>query len=146
MRGPSKWPSGKESACQWRRGRLDSWVKKIPWGRKWQPTPVFLPEKSHGQRSLAGYSSWGCKESDTIEWLSSSNQRLREAYVSLSGSEQASLSSHMREVTSHLYCATADSFISMPLSPETYLGFWFSISVLPKVIPFFVPVVPTTDS
>ena len=32
-----------------------------PWGRKWQPTPVFLPGESHGQRSLAGYSSWGCK-------------------------------------------------------------------------------------
>ena len=37
--------------------------------RKWQPTPVFLPGKSHGQRSLAGYSTWGCKESDTNERL-----------------------------------------------------------------------------
>ena len=36
---------------------------------KWQPTPVFLPGKSHGQRSLAGYSSWGCKKSDMTEWL-----------------------------------------------------------------------------
>ena len=34
-------------------------VRKIPWRRKWQPTPIFLPGKSHGQRSLAGYSSWG---------------------------------------------------------------------------------------
>ena len=40
-----------------------------PWRRKWQPTPVVLPGKSHGQRSLANYSSWGHKESDTIEWL-----------------------------------------------------------------------------
>ena len=39
------------------------------WRRKWQPTPVFLPGKSHGQRSLVGYSPWGCKESDTTEWL-----------------------------------------------------------------------------
>ena len=38
-----------------------------PWRRKWQPTPVFLPEKSHGQRSLAGYSPTGCKESDGTE-------------------------------------------------------------------------------
>ena len=38
-----------------------------PWNRKWQPTPVFLPGKFHGQRSLAGYSPWGCKESDTTE-------------------------------------------------------------------------------
>ena len=40
------------------------WGGKIPWRRKWQPTPVFLPGKSHGWRSLAGYSSWGYKESD----------------------------------------------------------------------------------
>ena len=44
--------------------RFDLWVGKIPWRRKWQPTPVFLPGKSHGQRSLSGYSPWGCKESD----------------------------------------------------------------------------------
>ena len=37
--------------------------------RKWQPTPVFLPGESHGQRSLVGYSTWGCKESDMNEWL-----------------------------------------------------------------------------
>ena len=41
------------------------WVGKIPWRRKWQPTPVFLPEESHGQRSLGGYSPWGRKEPDT---------------------------------------------------------------------------------
>ena len=39
------------------------------WRRKWQPTPVLLPGKSHGWRSLVGYSPWGCKESDMIEWL-----------------------------------------------------------------------------
>ena len=49
------------------RCRFDLWVRKIPWRRKWQPTPVFLPEKSHGQRSLAVYSPWGRKESDTNE-------------------------------------------------------------------------------
>ena len=42
-------------------------VRKIPWRRKWQPTPVFLPGESHGQRSLQGYSSWGHKELDTTE-------------------------------------------------------------------------------
>ena len=42
-------------------------VRKIPWRRKWQPTPVFLPGKSHGQRSLEGYSPWGHKGSDTTE-------------------------------------------------------------------------------
>ena len=60
----------KESICQckrhWRHG-FDSWVGKIPWRRKWQPTLVFWPEKSHGQRSLEGYSPWACKESDMTE-------------------------------------------------------------------------------
>ena len=40
---------------------LNSWVGRIPWRTKWQPTPVSLPGKSHGQRSLAGYSPWGRK-------------------------------------------------------------------------------------
>ena len=43
---------------------------KIPWSRKWQLTPVFLPGESQGQRSVAGYSPWGRKESDTTERLS----------------------------------------------------------------------------
>ena len=45
---------GKESAYQCRRPRFNPWVGKIPWRRKWQPTPVFLPRKSHGHRSLVG--------------------------------------------------------------------------------------------
>ena len=46
---------------------FNPWVRKMSWRRKWQPTPVFLPGKSHGWRSLVGYSPWGCKESDTTE-------------------------------------------------------------------------------
>ena len=46
---------------------FDPWVGKIPWRRKWQPTPVFLPGKSQGWRSLAGYSPWGLKELDSTE-------------------------------------------------------------------------------
>ena len=56
---------GKEPACQHRRHRrhrFHPWVRKIPWRRRWQPSPVFWPGKSHGQRSLVGYSSWGHKE------------------------------------------------------------------------------------
>ena len=48
---------------------FDPWVRKILWRRNWQPTPVLLPGIFHGQRSLAGYSPWGHKESDTTEWL-----------------------------------------------------------------------------
>ena len=60
--------SGKESTCQRRRRKrckFHPWIRKIPWRRKWQPTPVFLPGKSHGQRNLAGYSPWDYKELDT---------------------------------------------------------------------------------
>ena len=60
-----RWDSGKEFTCQLRRHkrcRFNPWVGKIPWRRAWQPTPVFLPEKSHGQRRLMGYSPWGSRE------------------------------------------------------------------------------------
>ena len=50
---------------------FDFWVRKIPCGREWQPTPVFLLENLHGQRNLVGYSLWGRKESDTTERLHS---------------------------------------------------------------------------
>ena len=52
---------------------FDPWVGRIPWRRKSQPTPVFLPGKSHGQRSLAGYSPQGHKELDTIQQLNNRN-------------------------------------------------------------------------
>ena len=48
---------------------LNPWIRKIPWRRKWQPTPLLLPGKFHGRRSLVGYSPWGRKELDTTEQL-----------------------------------------------------------------------------
>ena len=62
--------SGKEPTCQCRGCKkcgFDPCVGKIPWRRDWQSTPVFLSGESHGQRSLAGYSPKGCKESDITE-------------------------------------------------------------------------------
>ena len=62
--GPPRRFGGKESACQSRRCKrhvFDPWVGKIPWSRKWQPTPTFLPGKFHGQRGLADYCPWGFK-------------------------------------------------------------------------------------
>ena len=63
--------SGKEPACQCRRCKrhgFDPSVRKMPWRRAQQPTPVFLPGESHGQRSLADYNSpWSCKELDMTE-------------------------------------------------------------------------------
>ena len=52
---------------QCRRPGFNPWVRRIPWRRKLQPTPVFLPGESHVQRSMVGYSSWGHKESDSTE-------------------------------------------------------------------------------
>ena len=57
----------KEPACQYRRPRFNSWIRKIPWRREWLPTPVFLPGESNGHRSLVGYSPWGHTELDRTE-------------------------------------------------------------------------------
>ena len=76
--GLPQWLSGKESTTEihfrfnlkcrsCRRYGFDPWIRKIPWRRAWQPIPAFLPGESHGQRSLAGYSPWHGKESDTSE-------------------------------------------------------------------------------
>ena len=59
--------NGKESACSV--GDLGSVPGKIPWRRKWQPTPVFLPGEFCGLSCLVDYSPWGCKELDMIEQL-----------------------------------------------------------------------------
>ena len=56
--------------------KINSWLN---WRRERQPTPVFLPGKSHGQKSLASCSPWGCKESDTTEWLNNSTHALMHA-------------------------------------------------------------------
>ena len=69
----------KESACQCRSSRrcgFDPWVGNIPWRKPWQPTPVFLLRKFHGQRSLVDYSPWGCKDLDMTEQLSTHTQLL----------------------------------------------------------------------
>ena len=67
LNGFPRWQSGKQPTCQCSRLWFDPWVRKIPWRKKWQPTPVFLPGKSHGQKSLTGYSPWDHKDSDTTE-------------------------------------------------------------------------------
>ena len=60
--------SGKEPTCRrHKRCGFDPCVRKIPWRRKWQPIPIILPGESHGQKSLAGYSPQGYKESDMTE-------------------------------------------------------------------------------
>ena len=58
----------------WRQ-EFNPWVGKIPWSGRWQPTPVSLPGKFHGQRSLAGYSPWGHKVSDTTEQMRQNHEK-----------------------------------------------------------------------
>ena len=68
--GLPSWLSQERNHLQCRRYKIPGfspWVGKTPWRKKRQPTPVFLPGKSHWQRNLAGYSPWGCKESDSTE-------------------------------------------------------------------------------
>ena len=60
------WLGAQESACQCRRCRFDLRVGKIPWRRKWHPTPVFLPGRFHGQGTLMGFSPWGRRESGQL--------------------------------------------------------------------------------
>ena len=72
-KGPEKSPGGLPSWLRWQRIHLlmqETWVGMIPWRRKWQPTPEFLPGESHGQRSLGGHSPWSLKRAGH-DWLTS---------------------------------------------------------------------------
>ena len=102
-----RWLSGKEPACQGKKRRrcgFDPQVRKIPWRMKWQATLVFLPGKSHGQRSLASYSPCGQKEWDMTEHAYtsvfcksySSLRKLAGSAVELSGCPCDGLSQEMR--------------------------------------------------
>ena len=66
---------------------FDSWVGKFPWRKKWQPTPVFLPGKSHGQRSPIGYSPGARKQLDTTEPLHFTSQVVTEHWAELAGAQ-----------------------------------------------------------
>ena len=79
-------PTREAPIYQCRRHRFDPWVGKIPWRRKWQPSPVLLPGKSHGQRSLEGCIPWGHKELDTTERLTNDNFAIKQTLGPLSNS------------------------------------------------------------
>ena len=83
---------------QCRRLRFNPWVGAIPWRRPWQPTLVFLPGKSHGHRSLAGYRTWGCKESDTTKGLTFSLLKIQKDKSSRAGVRVLILSLWARDV------------------------------------------------
>ena len=75
---------GKEPACQcrrYKRCRFDPWVRKVPWRRKWQPAPLFLSGKSHGQRSLVGYIHEVAKNQTWLKQLNNNNYMYVYLYV-----------------------------------------------------------------
>ena len=79
-RGLPRWLNDEESACQCRRLRrpgFDLWVRKIPWRRKWRPTPIFLPGKSPGQKSLRGLQSVGSQRV-RLAWVTEQQQQQNE--------------------------------------------------------------------
>ena len=82
-RGESKFTEEKAGTVSARRPRSRPMVisHSDGWRRKWQPTPVLLPGKSHGQRSLEGYSPWGHKESDTTERLNHHHPRVESTHA-----------------------------------------------------------------
>ena len=63
----NQWRRRLRICLQWEKHGFDPWARKIPWRREWPPTPVFFPGELHAQGSLAGYSPWSHKESDTTE-------------------------------------------------------------------------------
>jgi len=75
------WLSGKESAYRHRRHRFNPWVRKIPWRRNWQSTPVFLPGKCYGQKEPGGLPSMGLEKSWTQLSNSKQQQQIHWQYL-----------------------------------------------------------------
>ena len=108
---------------QFRRSGFDPWVGTIPWRRAWQPTPVFLPGESHGQRNLAGYSPWGRKVLNTTEWLTLSPFTFTFQY-DLELTVLTMSVSHLHRVTVHSLWPLANHFSSF-----SYLQLGVRISI-----------------
>ena len=104
--------NGKEFTCQCRRHGFDPWARKIPWKRKWQPTPVFLPGKSHGQRSLAGYSPPGHKELRMTQGLKQHQRQI----LKLSTKKSPSTNTFTDEFTKYL--KNEHKFFTLPRKME----------------------------
>ena len=79
------WFSGKKIPCQYRRPRFNPSIGRSPWRGKWQPSPVFLPEKSHEPKSLVGCSPWVLKELNVTQQLNWTESTVNWLYSSHSG-------------------------------------------------------------
>ena len=115
-RGLPRGLSGKEPTCQCRRCGFDPWIEKILWRRKWQPTPLFVPGKSHRKRSLAGYSPWSLKELDVTEHIC----RFCTLFLFLQ-------QWHKRQCNL-FFCPFLYGTVNLEVSMGTYLGILYSSS------------------
>ena len=97
---------------------VNPWVWKIPWSRKWHPTPVFLPGKFRGQRSLAAYSPRGCKELDMTEWLSTHTHKSPTLESSSYKLSERECSVNIRHEWNCPFSPTADDPSALP--PPTF--------------------------
>ena len=116
--GLPRWYSGEESACQCRRCKrlgFSPRVGKIPCRRKWQPSPLFLPGKLHGQRSLVGYCPWGRKVS---KWLSDWAQYM----VTKSGTIQPNRAYDLEPVILLLWLSFSIYLLSVSCGPGPVAG------------------------
>ena len=104
----------KKFCLQCGRPGFHPWVWKIPWRKEWQPTPVFLPGEFHGQRSQAGYSPWGRKESDKTERLTLDSHRGQALWMGV-----FSLTSHNGGSCRDSYSGSA--FTRAPAGPSVLL-------------------------
>ena len=137
-----------------KRGGFDPWVIKIPWRRAWQPTPVFLPGKSHAQRSLVGYSSCRRKELDTTERLSThAHVCIYMSIIALSLHTYSHTHTHTHTHTHftqfpkwilaintfiHRTLHSTSMALKWPISPALFLAaFWFEVVLLMVYSYFF---------
>ena len=120
---------------QWRRLGFDSWVGKIFWSRKWQPTPVFLPGESHGQKSLAGYTLWGrdTTEQPSTTTMGNKHRDVRDQYLLLSFSV---VSNSLWPLGLQHVRPSCPSPSPRVCSNSCLLSQWFHPTISSSVIPF----------
>ena len=121
-----RWRNGKESTCQCRCG-FHPGSGRSPCRRQWQPTPVFLAGKSHGERSLVGYSPWDCKESDMTAWLSAQTS----VKMKVSGNERSRLLYGLENYWSWQLVSTFSRSFYLDLLnlKRLYRAYWFSLEI-----------------
>ena len=116
--GVPRWLSSKEFTWKCWRQRFDPRVRKIPSRRKWQPNPVFLPRKSHGQKSLAGYRAWGRKERlSSVQFSGSVVSNSLQLYGSQHARPSCSSPTPDAYSNSHLLCQWCHPTISSSVVP-----------------------------